>query len=121
MERAWIALGSLAGLTGVAMAALAAHALAGLPAATLQIVQSAVLIQLVHAPALLFVGLWAPRGGRLAHFAGGAFAVGTLLFCGGVYALALADTRLPHGAPAGGTILMLGWVLLGLSALPRRR
>ncbi len=59
-------------------------------------------------------------GGRLAHLAGAAFAIGLVLFCGGVYAIALGGVRLPDVAPTGGTILMLGWLLLGLSALRRR-
>ena len=120
MERIWIGLASLAGFSGVAMAAVGAHALAGLPAARMEMVQSAVQMQTVHALALLFTGLWAPRGGRLAHLAGAAFALGVLMFCGGVYSLALAGTRLASVAPVGGSLLMLGWILLGLSALRRR-
>jgi uncharacterized membrane protein YgdD (TMEM256/DUF423 family) len=74
-----------------------------------------------HALALLATGLWAPRGGRLAHAAGATFAFGLLAFCAGVYAIAFAGLRLPMVAPTGGTLLMLGWLLLGLSALRRPR
>ena len=42
-----------------------------------------------HALALLACGLWVPRGGRLADCAAAAFVVGTVLFCGGVYAAGL--------------------------------
>jgi uncharacterized membrane protein YgdD (TMEM256/DUF423 family) len=65
-------------------------------------------------------GLWSPRGGVLADLAGAAFALGLLLFCGAVYTLALGGVSLGAVAPTGGTILMLAWLLLGLSALRAR-
>lgn len=118
MHRLWIALGSLAGLTAVAGAAAASHALPQrLDAARLQMVQSALQMQGWHALALVLTGVWAARGGRLADAAGAAFAVGLALFCGGVYAIALGGVRLGPMAPVGGTLLMVGWLLLGLSAL----
>jgi uncharacterized membrane protein YgdD (TMEM256/DUF423 family) len=104
------------------MAAAAAHLLPGrLDAASLGMVQSALQMQGWHALALLFVGLWAPRGGLAAVAAGAAFVSGTVLFCGAVYALALFGMQLPAVAPAGGMLLMLGWLLLALSALRRPR
>ena len=115
--RLWIALGAFYGLTAVAMAALAAHAI---PAAALPMVRDAIQMQGWHALALLFTGLWAPRAGTLAHLAGAAFALGTPMFCGAIYCLALAGLRLPTVAPIGGTLLMLGWLLLTLSALRHR-
>ena len=120
LDRLWILLGALTGLAGVAMAALAAHGLSQLDPAALRMVNSAVQMQGWHAPALVLTGLWAPRGGRLAHFAGAAFALGILLFCSAVYALALRGVSWGLVAPTGGTLLMLGWALLGLSALRAR-
>jgi uncharacterized membrane protein YgdD (TMEM256/DUF423 family) len=117
MHRVWIALGSLAGLTAVAMAALAAHGLEWLEPAGLQMVRNGVEMHGWHALALLACGLWAPRGGRLVDWAGTAFAVGLLLFCGAVYALALGGVHMAMLAPVGGLLLMLGWVLLGMSTL----
>ena len=114
--RIWIGLGSIHGLIAVAMAALAAHAI---PAAAQPMVRDAIQMQGWHALALLFTGLWVARAGTLAHLAGAAFALGTLLFCGAIYCLALAGLRLPMLAPIGGTLLMLGWLLLALSALRR--
>src|SRR6187399_808322 len=118
MQRTWIALGALAGLTAVAMAALAAH---GLDQAALAMARSALEMQGWHALALLACGLWAPRGGWLADAAGAAFALGILLFCGAVYATGLAGLRLGAVAPVGGTLLMLGWLLLGVSTLRAAR
>lgn len=118
MDRIWIALGALAGLGAVAMAAASAH-LALAPAEAAMLARGAQ-IEGWHALALLAVGLWAGRGGRLAHLAGLAFALGLLLFCGAVYARALGLADLGLVAPAGGFALMAGWALLGLSALHQR-
>jgi uncharacterized membrane protein YgdD (TMEM256/DUF423 family) len=118
MQRIWIGLGSLAGFGTVAMAAFAAHGIAD--PASLRIVNSGVQMQGWHALALLAAGLWAPRGGRLADAAGAAFAVGSVLFCGAVYSLALAGVSWGFLAPTGGTLLMIGWLLLGVSAVRAR-
>ena len=117
MQRLWVALGALSGLVAVAMAAVTAHLLAG-PAA--EIAGRAVQMQGWHALALVATGLWAPRGGLLARLAGAAFALGTVLFCGAVYALALGGVHAGMLAPVGGTLLMVGWALLGVSALTAR-
>jgi uncharacterized membrane protein YgdD (TMEM256/DUF423 family) len=116
MQRTWITLGAFAGFVAVAMAALAAHGLERLDPAASQMVRNAVQMQGWHALALLACGLWAPRGGRLADAAGAAFAAGSALFCGSVYLLALQGMRLPMAAPLGGSLLLLGWLLLGVSA-----
>jgi uncharacterized membrane protein YgdD (TMEM256/DUF423 family) len=117
MDRLWIGLGAIAGLGAVALAAVAAHA--GLDEARVEMLRQGVQMQGWHALALLFTGLWAPRGGRLAQLAGAVFVIGLVLFCAGVYSIALAGIRLPSVAPTGGTILMLGWLLLAISALRR--
>lgn len=121
MARVWIALGALAGLLAVALSAWAAHAApARLDPRGLAALDQALRMQGWHALALLATGLWAERSGaRLAHLAGTAFLLGLLLFCGGLYASALAGISLGPVAPMGGTFLMLGWALLGLSALRR--
>ncbi len=118
MYRLWIALGSLAGMTGVGMAAYAAHG--GLEPAALAIVRRGVEMQLWHALALVLCGVWAARAAGLAvHLAGAAFSLGLLGFCGALYLLALGGLHSAGMAPVGGTLLMAGWLLLGLSALRR--
>ena len=123
MERVWVGLGAITGGTMVAMAAYASHGLAAASPATISAVHSAVEMQGFHALALVFAGLWARRGGILAHLAGFAFAIGIVLFCGSIYQpLAPASLHLPHipmAAPTGGIALMVGWLSLGLSALRR--
>jgi len=116
--RGWVTLGALIGLLAVAAAAGAAH-LAADPGQS-RAIASAVQMQGWHALALLACGLWGARGGRLTHAAGAAFGLGTLLFCGTVYAGALGGPHIGALAPVGGSLLMLGWALLGISALRRR-
>ena len=115
MQRLWIGLGSLAGVSAAAMAAALAHLVADPAAAAMA--GRALQMQGWHALALLATGLWAPRGGRLADLAGAAFAIGLLAFCGAVYALALRGLHFGPLAPIGGSLLMLGWLFLGASAL----
>jgi len=110
MQRTWIGLGALAGLGAVILAAVAAHAPPANPDPRApDMLRSAVQMQGWHALALLACGLWAPRGGRLADAAGAAFTAGLILFCGAVDA-----------PPLGGALLMLGWLLLAISALRAR-
>jgi len=122
MHRLWIALGALAGLAAVALSAWAAHAAPRLldPPRQAMLGQALTLLGW-HALALLAAGLWADRrGGLLPHLAGAGFALGALLFCGGVLANALAGVSLGPVAPAGGVLLMAGWVLLAASAIRPR-
>jgi uncharacterized membrane protein YgdD (TMEM256/DUF423 family) len=122
MERVWIVLGSLAGGTAVALSALRAHALPQrLDGPALAMIDSALTMQGWHALALLAAALIARRAGVMAHLAGACFAAGIILFCGAVYASAFAGLRFGSVAPAGGTLLMLGWLLLSASALTRWR
>ena len=101
----------------MAMSAFAAHGLSWLQPKPLHMVESAVQMQGWHALALFGTGIWAPRGGHWADAAGFAFTAGIVLFCGSVYALALTDLSFGVVAPAGGTLLMIGWLLLGVSAV----
>lgn len=81
-----------------------------------------------HALALLAVAwLASERAGReamMVHLAGAAFLLGIILFSGTLYAFALTGRVVVAGAaPAGGILLMIGWLLIaaiGLSAALRR-
>jgi uncharacterized membrane protein YgdD (TMEM256/DUF423 family) len=125
MARVFLALGGVFGFLTVLMAAISAHALPGrLDAKGLEAVRSAVQMQGWHAIALVLTALWMLRAGPaalgLALYAGWAFAIGTVLFSGSIYAGALAGLRLGPRAPTGGLLLMAGWLLLTASALRAR-
>lgn len=120
MHRLWLVLGALAGLSVVALSAWAAHgAPAGFEETPRRAVQNALTIHGWHAFALLAAGLMAERGRTLAHAAGAAFAIGTVLFCGAVWWNALGNGPVTGIAPLGGMTLMAGWALLAASAFKR--
>ena len=115
----WITLGSLFGFLGVLLGAFGAHALKSrLSPEMMAIFEVAVRYQLVHALALLGVGLAEgraePRGLRIA---GGGFALGTLIFSGSLYLLIATGVR-GWGAvtPLGGLSFMTGWLALAWAA-----
>ena len=114
---------AIAGAAAVVLGAFGAHALRGVfDASALGTWQTAVDYQFRHALALLAVGLLAPaRVTRALHVAAWAFAVGIVLFCGSLYALAAGA---PHGVgaitPLGGAAFITGWNALACAVLPRR-
>lgn len=119
MYRIWLFTGALAGLLGVALSALAAHALPGrLLPGELTAFREALALQGWHAPVLLACGIWTMRGrNRLVHFGAALLTLGLILFCGTVYAHALSLPRVPPAAPVGGVVMMLGWIVLLVAAL----
>lgn len=118
MSRPFVLLAALFGFTGVALGAFAAHGLRGrLSPEYFAVFQTGVLYQLVHALALLGVGVLALRWrSRLLGAAGGLFAAGILLFSGSLYLLTLSSLKLGVVTPLGGVCLLAGWLCLGLAA-----
>ncbi len=115
MTSALLVLAGLMGACGVGLAAAAAH---GTPASGLD---SAAYLLLFHATAVLAIAslarqelLWRPLG--LAAMA--CFVAGGALFAGDVSMRAFAGERLfPMAAPTGGTLLILGWLVLTAAAV----
>src|SRR4051794_7260451 len=100
MDRIFLALGALSGFLSVAAGAFGAHALKQRLAAELLVTfETAARYQMYHALALVAVGLLLGRtaDSRPLVAAGWLFCVGTLLFSGSLYALALSGIR-PLGA-----------------------
>jgi uncharacterized membrane protein YgdD (TMEM256/DUF423 family) len=120
MMPSWLAIGSALGGLGVALGAFGAHALrARVSPERLAVWQTATEYHLVHALALLAVGLLlriAPQA-PAAQAAGVCFSVGILLFSGSLYLLVLLDQGwLGAITPFGGVLLIAGWALLAFSA-----
>lgn len=117
MNMNWIVVGAASGFLGVALGAFGAHGLEGhVTDEGLAWWRTGVLYQLIHAPLLLVLGLLALQGRRVCA-AGWCFLIGTLVFSGTLYAMALGAPRW-FGAvtPIGGVLLLVGWVLLALAA-----
>lgn len=107
-----LTLGAASGFLTVALGAFAAHGLkARLPADLLAIFHTGVDYQGLHALALLACGLWAlQRPARSLAIAAWAFLLGTLVFSGSLYLLALTGLRwLGAITPLGGSALLVGW------------
>ncbi len=122
--RGWVAVaGAASGGIAVAAGAFGAHGLrARLDADAMEIFQTAVRYQALHALALLVVALALRADARRSwRVAAVAFAVGTVLFSGSLYALALSGVK-AFGAvtPFGGAAFLVGWAALVLGAWPRK-
>lgn len=126
--RGWLALSGAYGAAAVGLGAYGAHglerALERLPdaAARLGWWETAVLYHLTHALALGLTSWIATRAPRAAAVAGGAFALGVLLFAGSLYTMALGAPRwLGAVTPIGGLALVAGWLAVLAAALRRSR
>jgi len=116
----------LFGLTGVALGALGAHALANELAVrgTAKAWETAARYQLFHTVALLGIGVWARSAAGAAQtrlrWAAHCWCVGNILFSASLYALALGGPRwLGPVTPLGGVALMAGWVLVMGAAMAK--
>ena len=120
MHTKYLLVGAISAFIGVAAGAFGAHGLeARLPADLLAVYETAVRYELVHALALLFVGLAVDRWPRAGWGrAGWMFVAGTVLFSGSLYALALTGVRLLGAiTPLGGLCFLSGWVFASLAAV----
>ena len=113
LARLLILAGGVCGAAGVALSAVAAHG--GSPNTA-----SAATFLVVHAPALLVVGLIFFNA--VMRWAAVILLVGLALFAGDMVSRDFLDTRLfAMAAPAGGGLMVLGWLGVALAALfPRR-
>jgi len=115
----WVALGSFFGAMSVVIGAFGAHALkARLEQNALEWIDIGVRYQMFHALAIIAVGLISLRVDNLGVMsAGWLFAVGTVLFSGSLYLMALTELRVGIVTPIGGACLLVGWLVLMVSML----
>lgn len=116
-SRVEITLGALFALTGIMAGAFGAHGLEEQLAAreATGAWQTGVLYHLIHALALLSLGIWTRVEGRSAarSTAGACWSGGIVLFSGSLYVLALGGPGLLGPVtPLGGLLFMAGWVAL---------
>jgi uncharacterized membrane protein YgdD (TMEM256/DUF423 family) len=114
----WLMVGSASGFLAVALGAFGAHGLQSRlegvadGAKRLGWWQTAAHYHLVHAVALVVVALLLSKVPQ-ARLAGYAFTLGTLLFSGSLYAMALGGPRvLGMVTPLGGLGFLAGWAVL---------
>ncbi len=119
----WLAIAGVSGAVAVGAGAYASHGLSD--PRLVELVRTASNYQLWHA--VLLVALAAataapvPPGrwtGRLLTAAAAAIALGQLMFCGALYAIAATGVRgVGAVAPIGGVALMVGWALVALAGI----
>ena len=123
MDRVFIIIGSCLGFFGVAFGAFGAHALAArLTPKLMDIYQTGVQYHLIHALAVLALGLWLRHEPmvKTVVLAGWLMVGGVLLFSGSLYLLAVFDQRWLGGiTPIGGVLLLSSWALLVVGASRR--
>lgn len=116
----WLAAAAALGLTRVALGAFGAHGLSSrLGPEGLASWGTAVDYHLLHAVAVMALGLFERATGRSVALPAGLFLAGVVLFSGSIYALVLGGPRwLGPVTPLGGLGLLAGW--LSLAGLARR-
>lgn len=126
MRSIFLAAAALNGLAAVAIGAAAQHLWAGDPHAVM-LAETGVRYGLPHAAVLTALAAISPPASALARrflaAAGASLALGATLFCGSLFALAASgSTAIGQLAPVGGSLMILGWVLLlGFAAVSARR
>ena len=126
-DRFFLATSGVLGFLGVGLGAFGAHGLRSrieaLPDFTRRMEwwETGARYQLVHALAIGLVALLLARSDSTAtRVAGGAFALGVVLFSGSLYAMTLTGIRgLGAVTPFGGLAFLVGWGALVWSALAR--
>jgi uncharacterized membrane protein YgdD (TMEM256/DUF423 family) len=121
----WIVLGALLAAASVAAGAFGAHALAArLEPRDLALWETAARYLMYGAFSLILIDLFGRQGaarsvGALAA-AGWCLLLGSVIFSGTVFALALGSPRwLGAVTPVGGTLLIAGFLLFAWAAFPR--
>lgn len=111
-------LASISLLAATIAGAVGSHALPLVDEQALQSFETAVRFQFFHGLGVIAITLagLGGRGGRVRAIAAWLMVVGTLLFCGSIYARTLgAEAGVVRVAPYGGVAFMLGWLALAAS------
>jgi uncharacterized membrane protein YgdD (TMEM256/DUF423 family) len=122
MQKFFLSFGAIYGGLAVAIGAFATHALrATLNPQSLHLIETGVRYQMIHALALLCVGILCIQikdPDLTLTLAGFSFTIGVIGFSGSLYALALVSpspTWLGFITPLGGLALILGWASLAIA------
>jgi uncharacterized membrane protein YgdD (TMEM256/DUF423 family) len=109
--RTWTGLAATSGLLAVAFGAFAAHGLT--QAKPIEWLHTGSQYQMVHALAVFAALALHRAGAKGMGLVAGLFLVGTALFSGSLYAMALGGPRLLGAiTPLGGLSFMAGWALM---------
>jgi uncharacterized membrane protein YgdD (TMEM256/DUF423 family) len=135
IARRWILIGAALGAIGVGLGAFGAHVLPDVLgrlgyvgddlARRIGLFETAIRYQMLHAIAMVLVGLVLERQDRPAwRFAGWAFLIGVLLFSGLLKVMTFAGPQwnwLGMVVPIGGISMIMGWLALAVGAFQAKR
>jgi uncharacterized membrane protein YgdD (TMEM256/DUF423 family) len=122
MTQLYRLLGSILAFSAVLLGAFGAHALKETLSAhdSIQTWETAVRYQMWHALALILLSMKSLTQ-PMPKMIGPCFTIGTLLFSGSLYGLALDGPKwLGPVTPLGGLALMIGWLLLAYSCFKNK-
>ena len=115
-EKMWVVTGGIAGFVGVALGAFGAHGLKDIISQEmLEIYKTGVFYQLIHAVAILTIGLFSKEKLLIsASF----FLIGIILFSCSLFAYSLTQLKvLTFITPLGGISFLIGWLLIILNGI----
>ncbi|WP_298516835.1 DUF423 domain-containing protein [uncultured Kordia sp.] len=124
MEKYVLLIAALYGALGIIFGAFGAHALKKiLSEELLKSFETGVKYQMYHAIVLLVIGFQFPFVDTIEKSAAWCLIIGTFLFSFSIYGLCISSAKgkklkfLGPITPLGGLLLVIGWILLGVSFL----
>jgi uncharacterized membrane protein YgdD (TMEM256/DUF423 family) len=114
VTNSFVTVGAIFAFMGIGIGAFGAHAVKNtISPESLAIYQTGVQYHLIHALALVLVGI---LGTKISPWVGRLFSIGICVFSGSLYALALTGIKwLGAITPIGGVCFLAGWALLAYS------
>ncbi len=118
MGKLFVIIGAACALLSVAFGAFGAHGLKNkLSAHYMEIFQTGVHYQMMHALGLILVGIlaatWLNNGSALLNWAGWLMFFGIILFSGSLYILSLTQVSVLGAiTPIGGVAFLVSWLLI---------
>lgn len=123
-SRSMMIFAAISGFVFVALGAFGAHALSRtLGAAEMDWLHTGLQYQGIHTLAILgLAALMQRRKNLWFYWSSALLALGTVLFCGSLYCLALSHLKLwVYITPIGGVCFLVGWALMLVGALRMRK
>ena len=124
MQNRYIAIGAISAMLAVALGAFGAHGLEGkITNDMLKVYNTGVTYHMSHALGILLIALMVDKLGdsNKVLWAGRLLLIGTILFSGSLYLLAVTDVKqLGIITPFGGVAFLAGWLLVALAAMGKK-
>ncbi|MEC0126842.1 DUF423 domain-containing protein [Paenibacillus pabuli] len=123
MQRKWMMVGAVLTMLSVAIGAFGAHMLKDqIGADAIAVYETGVQYHMIHAIALLIIGLTAGQLGPSAKlkWAARLLFVGIIIFSGSLYVLSISGNKMLGAiTPIGGVAFIVGWLLLAIDVWQR--